>query len=158
MENINIEETRDANRVAILNEPVQRLHYERYPQDFKKYSYQDTFVFFQETFTKENWHCYIIKVENVDVGYVLFFERDYKENPFRKSYKGIQIDQICIDDKYRHKGLGYMLMEKVTVYANEIGATQLELTYWEKNVEAKEFYTKYGFKQNINFIVKKINR
>jgi ribosomal protein S18 acetylase RimI-like enzyme len=156
MKECNIEETKDANRVAILNEPVQRLHFERYPEYFKEYSYESTLEYFTEQLKKENWYCYIIKVGNDDIGYVLFFERDYKENPFRKTYKGIQIDQICINEEYRHKGYANKLMERVIEYCRKIKATQIELTYWEKNIEAKEFYDKFEFKRKINFVVLEI--
>lgn len=43
------------------------------------------------------------------------------ENPFRKAYKGIQIEHIFIKKEYRNLGYGNKLMDSVQEYANKIG-------------------------------------
>lgn len=78
------------------------------------------------------------------------------ENPFRKAYKGIQIEHICIKKEYRNLGYGNKLMNSLQEYANKIGATQIELSYWELNIEAERFYKNAGYKRNISFVVKEL--
>ena len=156
MMKIMIEETKDADKIAKLNESVQNLHYERYPEYFKPYSYESVLQYVKEQLSKDNYHAYIIGDQNNEYGYVLFFERNYMENPFRKAYKGIQIEHICIKKEYRNIGYGNKLMDSVQEYANKIGATQIELSYWELNTEAERFYKNAGYKRNISFVVKKL--
>ena len=83
-----IEESKDADKIAKLNESVQNLHYERYPEQFKLYSYDSVLQYVKEQLSKDNYHAYIIGDQNDEYGYVLFFEQNYMENPFRKAYLG----------------------------------------------------------------------
>ena len=152
--NVKIERTHDAELVARLNEPVQRLHHERYPEYFKEYEFEPARDFFTDQLREDNWYCYIAKVDDRAVGYVLFFERHYSENPFRKAYEGIHIDQICVNDDQRGCGIGTMLMTEVEKHAKACEVSQLELNFWEKNIEADVFYGKSGFVRNMNFMVK----
>jgi ribosomal protein S18 acetylase RimI-like enzyme len=151
-----IELSKDAMIIAKLNEPVQELHYKRYPEYFKPYSFDETYDYFSKQIQEDNWYCYLVSEERNPIGYALFYIREYKENPFRRSYKSINIDQISINNEYRNKGIGKEIMSKIEVFAKEHSASQIELTYWEKNSEAKIFYEKQGFFTNTEFAIKKI--
>jgi GNAT superfamily N-acetyltransferase len=153
---INIRFSNEIDIVALLNEPVQKLHKNLYSEYFKDYSFEETKNQLEQQLKDENRKCCIAAYDGVDVGYALFFKRDYKENPFRKSYKGIHIDQISVLEGYKHKGIGKAIMKAIFNYAKNNGATQIELLHWEKNEEAKTFYEKQGFETQMRFVVKKI--
>jgi ribosomal protein S18 acetylase RimI-like enzyme len=153
---INIRFSNEVDIIAKLNEPVQELHKKLYSEYFKNYSYLETKWHIQKQLADENWKCLMAAYNNVDVGYALFFIREYKDNPFRNSYKGIHIDQISVLGEYRKKGIGKALMNEIYKYAEEKGATQIELLHWEKNEEAKLFYEKQGFETQMRFIIKKL--
>lgn len=148
--------SKDAHVIAVLNETVQNLHRERYPEYFKEYEYQTIKKAMEEIKEKENWYSYIAYDGEIPVGYILFYERDYVENPFRYSYKGIHVDQLCITTEYQGFGIGTALLKIAEDRAKEIGASQIELTFWDKNIEAKEFYIKKGFDNGRHFIIKNI--
>jgi len=153
---LSIELTRDYKLIARLNEPVHSLHHELYPEYFKPYSYNNCMPFFREHLAKDNWRCYLACLDGKPVGYVLFFVRVYEENPFRKRYVGINIDQICVLPERQQRGVGFRLMEAVESFARQQGATQIELTFWDKNTAADTFYKKLGFSPRISFIVKSL--
>jgi diamine N-acetyltransferase len=148
--------TKDAAIIAALNEYVQQLHYQLYPQYFKEYSYEDTFQYLSKQLESENWFCILATMNNINIGYALFYIREYKENPFRKAYKGINIDQLSVNPEYKRKGIGKAIMNEIEAFAKKNNAVQIELTHWEQNDEAKMFYEKSGFKTNMRFIVKGI--
>jgi ribosomal protein S18 acetylase RimI-like enzyme len=148
--------SRDAEIIARMNKPVQDLHYNLHPEYFKPFSYDETFLFLEKQLLEDNWFCYIANFEGLDIGYALFFIRYYKENPFRKEYKGIHIDQISIIPEYKRKGIGKLFMNEIEKFAIKENASQIELTHWESNIEAKKFYESIGFNTNFRFVVKKI--
>jgi len=152
---ITIVELKDANIITILNETVQKLHYEKYPEYFKAYDYQAIRKAIEELLTQDNWYSYVAYDDNKPIGYILFYVKEYKENPFRYSYKGIHIDQLSVIKEYQNKGIGSLLMKKAEDKGKENNVSQIELTYWEKNTEAKEFYDKKGFEEGIHFIIKR---
>jgi GNAT superfamily N-acetyltransferase len=152
---ITIEQTKDASILAKLNKTVQDLHVREYPQYFKSYQYDLIEKEFEETLAKENWYAFIAFDDNIAVGYILFYIRKYQENPFRYSYMGIHIDQISVLESYQRKGIGSKLMTKAEEIGKSVGSIQIELTFWDKNAEAKAFYNKEGFGDYIHFIAKK---
>jgi GNAT superfamily N-acetyltransferase len=152
---ITIVELKDANIITILNETVQNLHYEKYPEYFKAYDYQAIRKAIEELLTQDNWYSYVAYDDNKPIGYILFYVKEYKENPFRYSYKGIHIDQLSVIKEYQNKGIGSLLMKKAEDKGKDNNVSQIELTYWEKNTEAKEFYEKKGFEEGIHFIIKR---
>jgi GNAT superfamily N-acetyltransferase len=68
---------------------------------------------------------------------------------------GIHIDQISVLESYQRKGIGSKLMTKAEEIGKSVGSIQIELTFWDKNAEAKAFYNKEGFGDYIHFIAKK---
>ncbi len=153
---IRIEPTTDPLVVASLNQGVQSLHAERYPEYFKPYDREAVLEHCQKQLKEPLWFCDLALADSVPAGYVLYFLRNYGENPFRYAYKGVHIDQICVAQEYRGKGLGRALMAKVESKARELGASQLELTYWDKNHEAGTFYTGEGFSPGFSFVVRRL--
>jgi diamine N-acetyltransferase len=151
-----IKQNRDPVQLAVLNETVQNIHFREYPEYFKPYDYNSVLGSMKESLAKDNWHSFLALDENTPVGYLLFYIRDYKENPFRKAYKAIHIDQICVRPDYQRKNIGTLLMDAVENFARELDIAHFELTFWEKNIHAAQFYKKHEFKRVKNFVVKEI--
>jgi diamine N-acetyltransferase len=155
--NIDIQLSKNAELIAMLNKPIQDLHVQLYPDYFKPFSFEETKGYLEKQLEDKNWFCYLVNVDGNNIGYALFFIRKYEENPFRKPYIGIHIDQISINPEYKNMGIGKYLMDKIEVFEKEQNAIQLELTHWELNVEAKGFYQHIGFNTNFSFVVKHLS-
>jgi len=153
---IAIRETKDAAIIAELNRTVQNLHVQKYPEYFKPYDYQAVLSSLAEILARENWFAYLAEAEGQPAGYVLFYIRNYAENPFRYAYCGMHIDQIAVKEEFQRRNIGSLLMDKVEAFAKSRGVSQLELTYWDKNVEAGNFYAKRGFGQGTRFVIRKM--
>jgi diamine N-acetyltransferase len=154
---IDLRLSKDAELAARLNESVQRLHFERYPGYFKPYSFEEARAFMARQMAEEGWSCLVASSGGEDLGYALFFIRNYAENPFRKAYKGVHVDQICVAPGHRGEGVGAALMDGIEAFARSEGASQLELTYWEANVEAAGFYAHRGFETNFRFVARRLD-
>jgi GNAT superfamily N-acetyltransferase len=153
---VKIELNNDPKILADLNKTVQDIHSGEYPKLFKRYEKNKILIFMQDVLAKDNWFSYVAVLANQYIGYALFFIKDYEENPFRKSYKAIHIDQICVMPDFQRKQIGSLLMKAIEDFAHSKDIYKLELTFWEKNIQAKQFYKKYGFQRMWYFVSKNI--
>lgn len=151
---LRIEPTTDARVIARLNGTIQEHHRRLYPETFKPHAEEEVEAFVAKQLQDTTWHCLIARHGDQEAGYVLFYLRDYQENPFRRAYRGVHIDQISVLPAFKRKGIGKALMAEVEAFARREGVSQLELTYWERNDEARTFYEELGFEPRILFVTK----
>jgi len=55
------------------------------------------------------------------------------------------VEYVVVDENYRRKGIGKMLMDYVKDFAGESGCYKIMLTSDNRRVEAHEFYRSLGF-------------
>ena len=151
---LRIEPTKNADAIARLNHTIQEHHRLMYPLVFKPHSLEEVRSFLAKQLEDPTWHCRVACLDGREAGYVLFYVRDYPENPFRRAYKGVHIDQISVLPEAKRNGVGRALMAEVETFARKENASQLELTFWDRNEEAKTFYKQLGFSTCIRFEVK----
>ena len=60
-------------------------------------------------------------------------------------FTSIYIDDLCVDETCRGKGVGEALFEHVKNEARRMGCYEVNLNVWEGN-EARRFYEKMGMK------------
>lgn len=142
---IRIDKTENTSLLAKLNHDVQQLHNEIEPEIFKPYSEEGMKCLFEEIILNSNSSAYVAFVENKPAGYILLSEVHKEENYFRKSYSVLYIDQICVDEYYRGKGVGKALVNYSKLYAKERNIMRLEMDYWSKNKYSGEFFRSQGF-------------
>ncbi len=58
----------------------------------------------------------------------------------------LYIDDLCVDETIRGKGIGSFIYENVLAFAKENGCYNVTLNVWECNPAAKKFYEKCGLK------------
>ncbi len=58
----------------------------------------------------------------------------------------LYIDDICVDEEVRGKGIGTALYEYVKDFAVSIGCYSMTLHVWDCNPGAREFYEKVGMR------------
>lgn len=63
-----------------------------------------------------------------------------------KIEKSIYIDDIFVLEDFRHQGIATKLYKQVESIANNIGAKRIDLTVWQFNKTAINFYKSLGMK------------
>ena len=58
--------------------------------------------------------------------------------------RSLYIDDICVDEAARGRGVGTALYEHVTAYAKTIGCYNVTLNVWSTNTGAMAFYRRMG--------------
>ncbi len=78
------------------------------------------------------------------VGYVFCVLKRLENNSIMTDILTLHIDDLCIDETMRGKGVGTGLYEFAKQYAKEQGCYNLTLNVWALNDSAKHFYEKCG--------------
>ena len=58
--------------------------------------------------------------------------------------KSIYIDDIFVLEEFRHRGIATRLFEQIKVIAKDTGAKRIDLTVWQFNTPALNFYKSLG--------------
>ena len=91
-----------------------------------------------------NRELYVAKLSDTVVGYVLLKPRNYDWTGVVKR-KVMVVDEICVDEACRNRGIGTLMMEEVRALAKAFGYTDLQLGVYPQNDAAVAFYQKCGF-------------
>ena len=67
------------------------------------------------------------------VGYLLVQAREREENPFMKSRRWLQIDQIAVAVGNQRRGYGRALVLEAVAQASKLGITELQTGIWAFN-------------------------
>jgi GNAT superfamily N-acetyltransferase len=153
---ITIIQKNDPETIAKLNRGVQEKHLKLLPDSFKEYDYKSVLEAFKAFLQKEGSLSFLAYFQGEPIGYATVFTRKYAENPFRKSYTSLVIDQMCVNKEFRGKGVGRGLVATIRDFAKQKGIDKLELSVWNQNKEAKSFYLKMGFHTLIDYMRMKI--
>lgn len=90
---------------------------------------------------------FVFEDENGRVeGHAFCIEKQITGDSVLTDIKTLYIDDICVDEAARGKGVGTALYEYVKQYAKEGGFYNITLNVWEGNPGAKAFYEAMGLK------------
>ncbi len=79
------------------------------------------------------------------LGYCFCILRDYRRDPgaFRPRLE-VYIDDLCVDEAHRGRGIATALYRHVTAWAKDLGCSHITLNVWQGNDSAMRFYEKAG--------------
>ncbi len=137
---------RDIETLSLLNQDVQKLHAEAYPQLFKPLS-SNPFPpsFFEELLLQPEHIFYIAEVDGQAVGYIYAEIRHTPEASYRYALDTVHIHHISIRPDFRRHGYGEKLIEAVKSLAKEKGIHLITLDVWSFNTTAQAFFAGQGF-------------
>ena len=149
---VEIPKVEDFKRINELAVQVHEMHVTWNPDIFKSVKEVINKEYFDILIKNED--IYIAKVDKEIVGYIIFNIKE-KENPSMRYRKQLNIDAICVDERYRGKGIGTKILESIKEIAKTKGCTDLYLTVNQENENAIKVYEKFGFKvKNIAYMMK----
>ncbi|RDW14990.1 GNAT family N-acetyltransferase [Oceanobacillus chungangensis] len=146
----------DHVELARLNVAVQNRHVQLYPEYFTTYRFEGIAEEFKDFVSYEDFYFFIIEDDGENKGFIFFEIQNRPKTPFKKAYKCLYVHQISILEDSQGRGYGYKLMKRIEDFAIEENAACIELDYWIRNTQAKDFYKKLGFKGEREFVRKNI--
>lgn len=136
-------ENKDADAVLNLLRQVNKLHFDVRPDLFRPGTKYDKLQL-EEIFADENRPVFVADDGNRVVGYA-FCVISRNTSPILADVATLYIDDLCVDEGYRGKRIGTLLLEHVTKYAKEAGCYNITLNVWTGNDAAMKFYASSDF-------------
>ena len=130
----------DTRQILELLKQVNLIHYNARPDIFNKVEKYNEEELMKKVF---NEPIFVYEEEGIIKGYI-FGKIIKKNDKLFKDAKTFFIDDFCVDENQRGKGIGRKLYEYVKEYAKSISCTRITLNVWAFNNSAYEFYRKLG--------------
>lgn len=138
-------EEKDSEKIEKLLAAIAYLHYRLRPDIFKSHPKHDL-QSVKEMINDKNNIINVYADENDEpIGYSIAVIKTPSGFNLvdRKIY---YVDDLCVDEKYRGKGIGTELMDYDKEEAKKLNCGFLELNVWSDNVNSVKFYEHCGFK------------
>lgn len=135
---------KDIEKIEDLLSQVDMVHHNGRPDIFKignKYSEEEL-----KELLNNKQRPILVSVNETDevVGYCFGIFQQHKDNSILTDIKTLYIDDLCVDEKFRGKGVGKELYEAALSLAKEKGCYNLTLNVWSCNESAIRFYESMG--------------
>lgn len=79
------------------------------------------------------------------IGYIIFRIESGGWNPVLRDIKTLYIDDLCVSEAHRGKGIGSALMKTAEDWARTSGCHSVTLNVWEFNDSARGLYSRLGY-------------
>lgn len=137
-------EEKDLTAVAELLGQILKLHHRGRPDLFcdggRKYTDEELL----EIFFDPKRPVLVAEEEKKVVGYAFCILQEVSQSHVLAPVKTLYLDDLCVDESCRGKGVGKKLYEAVVLLAREMGCYNLTLNVWAFNEGAKGFYESLG--------------
>ena len=140
-------ENKDIEKILDLLIQVDMVHHNGRPDIFKgpvtKYDAEQL-----EDIIKDDNRPVFVCVDDDDkvLGHAFCMHQQIQDHKLLTDIKTLYIDDICVDEAARSKGVGRMLYESVKEYAIEKRFYNITLNVWQCNPTAIKFYESMGLK------------
>ena len=140
-------EEKDIKGIIELLKQVVEVHHVIRPDIFKggvtKYKEDELKAILSEPKTP----VFICEEDGKILGHAFCQIKEVKNNVLLCNKKTFYIDDICVDENARRKGVGKALYEFILGYAKSIGCDFITLNVWKGNDSAENFYRAMGMKE-----------
>lgn len=134
----------DAEGVARLSYQVGKIHDDAMPDYFSPTSYEEHLRITREMLKDEKIIVFKAVCESVLCGFLFLFVPDKPRKGFVHALSGY-IYNLGVDEAYRGRGIGSMLVKNAEMFLRERGILAVELNVFKFNKQALSFYQKLGY-------------
>ena len=143
---IRFAEVRDIPGMIELLKQVGEVHHQLRPDLFRagaqKYKEADLEALLRDP----DRPIFIADQDGAVVGYCFCILQVTENNPVLCDRKVLYIDDLCVEENLRGKGIATALYNRVLEFAKELGCHSVTLNVWCGNDSAMAFYEKCGLK------------
>ena len=144
MADIRRAEERDLPGIRKLLFQVNQLHADGRPDLFKSGGIKYTDDELRLILANDSRPVWVYAPDGEVLGYVFCVFEETRETPSLRPVRTLYIDDLCVDEAARGRGLGRMLFQHVTAEARRLGCYEITLNVWEGNDSARHFYESLG--------------
>ena len=133
----------DYKEVDRLMAQVHKIHVNGRPDLYIDVEHIYSFEQFKEMVENEDMITILAEEEENILG-ICFVSMRAKTGMVKR--RTAYMEDLCVDERYRGKGIGKDLFLYAKKMAVNMGAERLDLMVWEFNEDARKFYEKIGMK------------
>ena len=142
---VRLAERRDIPVIGRLLEEVELVHHKGRPDLFKNGGRKYNDAQLEEILADGTRPIFVYDDEAEGVlGYAFCVLQDHTGDNVMTPIRTLYVDDICVFERARGRGVGRAVYERVRAYAREIGCHNVTLNVWECNPGARAFYEKMG--------------
>ena len=138
-------DTHDIPDILRLLVQVCNVHQAIRPDIFKRDGVKYTESDLRELLTDESHPVWCAVEDDCFLGYCFCQWKEYRDSSVSTDRKELYIDDLCVDEAARGKGVATELFRYVTAVAKSEDTNFITLNVWEGN-SARNFYDKMGMK------------
>ncbi len=135
----------DARLLAWLNAHLHTLHVQECPGLFKPYNENEVTAYFEQCLLTPGYYHYGVMRGGSLAGFVQAQLMERPETAFAYPYTYLHIHQLSVHPRYRRQGIAKALVGKVREIALGNSTSRIDLTVWDFNRGALDFYKAQGF-------------
>ena len=143
---IRLAKNEDVPQILALLRQVGRVHHLARPDIFRagaqKYGASQVLTMLRNPATP----VFVAVGEETVLGYGFCQLQTYKNDPVLNDRTTLYIDDICVDENHRRKGVGQAVYQHILRYAGQQGCYNVTLNVWTDNPGAVKFYEALGMK------------
>ena len=145
MIHVRLAKKEELNRVNDLRKQVYDLHASGKPEVFKPVFSQKVRDYIHIIWDDPEQDIAVAELDGKIAGVAILHHIQRPETPFMYVRDFLDIDEFCVDEACRRRGVASALIDFAKGYAKEKGYHRLELNMWEFNRDALAFYEAAGF-------------
>ncbi|VUC67722.1 GNAT family N-acetyltransferase [Streptococcus pseudoporcinus] len=138
-------ERKDLSAIEALLREISQVHHEVRPDLFKAESLKFSLEDLVELLGNPDKPIFVYEKDGKVRGH-LFLEFKICDKNGRYPKKSLYIDDLCVAQESRHRGIGQKLLQFAESYGRSQGAYHLTLNVWYANQGAYQFYDNAGFR------------
>lgn len=136
----------ELSQVNELRKQVNDLHVEGKPEVFKAGFDKELQDYIYTIWKDPKQKIVVAESEGIICGFAVLNHIHKLETSFMHERDFMDIDEFCVDKKYRRQGIASEMIAFIKDYVKEQGIKRIELNMWEFNEDALAFYEAVGFK------------
>lgn len=122
------------------------LHHQAHPEIFQETSDpKDTKDYLLTSIRSKDAVVFVAEDHCEIIGGILVWVRQTPEISVLVPHTYVSIENLVVADAFRRQGVGKALIEHIHLWAAERGLQQVQLTVWDFNKSAQEFYKNLGY-------------
>ncbi|MDM8522787.1 GNAT family N-acetyltransferase [Desulfococcaceae bacterium HSG8] len=139
-------DNQDIEQLAMLNAEVQAVHVNLFPSLFREASHEAMSKMLRQKLEDESTIILVAEDETQLAGYMILRKQILPEFTLINERKCGYIDQVCVSEKYRKKGIFRSLLYEAKRVVSEWGIDRIELDVWSDNQSARDAFIRSGFR------------
>ena len=136
----------DVGGIIALLRQVGRVHHEGRPDIFRSNAQKYGASQILAMLNAPRSPIFVAVEENKVLGYGFCQIKLYKDDPVITDHTELYIDDLCVDENARGKGIGTAIYNEICRYAKQRRCYSVTLNVWSCNEAAMKFYESLGLK------------